>query len=107
MRERESRANPRYHLSSRRNAANRTISRGIPTVCVHAVWREYSKTREILRSKALLASAAFLPEGANRFCHSSAGSETAILAVFRVQIDAVLRDFARTCATRMRSHEIH
>ena len=59
---------------------------------------KYSKTREILRSKALLAPAAFLPEGTNRFCHASAGSETAVLAVFRVQIDAVLRDFARTRA---------
>ena len=77
MRERESRANPRDRISSRRNAANRTISRGIPTVRVHAVW----KTREILRGKALLAPAAFLPEGTNRFCHASAGSETAVLAV--------------------------
>ena len=40
MRERESRANPRDRVSSRRNVANRTISRGIPTVRVHAVWRE-------------------------------------------------------------------
>ena len=40
MRERESRANPRDRVSSRRNAANRTILRGIPTVRVHAVWRE-------------------------------------------------------------------
>ena len=40
MRERESRANPQDRVSSRRNAANCTISRGIPTVRVHAVWRE-------------------------------------------------------------------
>ena len=39
-RERESRANPRDCVSSRRNAANRTISREIPTVRVRAVWRE-------------------------------------------------------------------
>ena len=31
MRERESRANPQDRVSSRRNAANRTISREIPT----------------------------------------------------------------------------
>ena len=42
-RERESRANPRDRVSSRRNAANRTISREIPTVRVHAVWREILK----------------------------------------------------------------
>ena len=40
MREHESRANPRDRVSSCRNAANRTISREIPTVRVHTVWRE-------------------------------------------------------------------
>ena len=40
MRECESRANPRDRVSSSRKAANRMISRGIPTVCVHAVWQE-------------------------------------------------------------------
>ena len=40
MRECESRVNPRDRVPSRRNAANRTISREIPTIRVHAVWRE-------------------------------------------------------------------
>ena len=40
MRERESRANPRDRVSLRRNAANRTISREIPTVRICAVWRQ-------------------------------------------------------------------
>ena len=72
MRECESRVNPRDRVSSCRNAANRTMSREIPTVAYARFGEKYSKMREILHGKALLAPAAFLPEGANRFCHASA-----------------------------------
>ena len=79
---------------------------------------KYSKTREILRGKALLAPAAFLPEGANRFYHASAEVRLQFSPYFAcklTQFYAISRERAQkpSCycaslrATRMRSHEIH
>ena len=78
---------------------------------------KYSKTCEILRGKALLAPAAFLSEGANRFCHASAEVRLQFSPYFAcklTQFCVISRErtqkpscyCASLCATRMHSHEI-
>ena len=79
---------------------------------------KYSNTREIVRGKALLAPAAFLPEGTNRFCHASAEVRLQFSPYFAcklTQFCAISRERAQkhSCycaslhATRIRSREIH
>ena len=118
MRERESRANPRDRESSRRNVANRTISRGIRLFAYTRFGEKYSKMRKILRGKALLAPAAFLPkvqidfampalEARLQFSPFFACKLTQFCAISRERTQKSSCYFASLRATCMRSHEIH
>ena len=73
---------------------------------------KYSKTREILRGKALLAPAAFLPKVQIDFAMPALEARLQFSSFFACKLTQFCVQksscyFASLHATRMRSHEIH